>query len=207
MTRAFLTTAFFPPVCYFSVMKNHPQVYIEACESYQKQSYRTRCHIYATGGQEVLQVPVCHDNGMSVPISQVRIDYTSNWIHRHSLAIISAYMSSPFFEYYWDDISAILNSRPELLMDLNTRLLTLIADNLSLGTEILQTETFSKEVAGEDFRFSIHPKTKYLTTETSRIIANQTPYYQVFSAKHGFIPNLSILDLLFHEGPQAAEYL
>lgn len=182
-------------------------VLVEACENYQKQSYRNRCRIYAAGGPEVLQIPVCHEE--SRMIRDIRIDWSREWLHQHKYAITSAYRSSPFFEYYWDDIEAILDSRHEFLFDLNMQLTECLASLMNLHTSfgtttqfIIPSEPGTADCGSLDLRYSIHPK-KAVDDRLFRFRG----YYQVFSAKHGFIPDLSVLDLLFHEGPQASDYL
>lgn len=196
-----LGTAYFPPVEYFHLLASYPAVEVEACESYQKQSWRNRCTIYSAGGIQTLQIPVCHDNIKSGPVSEILIDYSREWLHQHRIAIISAYRSSPFFEYYWDGIDAILKSRPGKLFDLNLALTRHIASEMELRCEIIPTESFVKDAGELDFRSRIHPKSKEGPVFVTK------PYYQIFSQKSGFIGNLSILDLLFHEGPQAADFL
>jgi hypothetical protein len=196
-----LGTAYFPPVEYFHLLACWPSVKVEACESYQKQSYRNRCLIYAAGGIQTLQIPVCHDNIRSGSVSDILIDWSREWLHQHRIAIISAYRSAPFFEYYWDGIDAILQSRPARLFDLNLTLTRHIASEMGLRCEINPTGNFVRESGPLDFRSRIHPKSK------EGPIFSTKPYYQIFSQKSGFIPNLSILDLLFHEGPQAADFL
>jgi len=196
-----LGTAYFPPVEYFHLLAGHPAVMIEACESYQKQSYRNRCLIYASGGVMALQIPVSHDNIRSGTVSDILIDYSRDWLHQHRIAIISAYSSSPFFEYYWDGIDAILQSKPRKLFDLNLALTRHIVSEMELRCEILTTSAFVKDCGPLDFRNRINPK-----SDESPVFESK-PYYQIFSQKSGFIGNLSILDLLFHEGPQAADFL
>ncbi len=181
-------------------------VLVEACENYQKQSYRNRCRIYAAGGPEVLQIPVCH--GESRLIRDIRIDWSREWLHQHKYAIISAYRSSPFFEYYWDDIESVLDSHHEFLFDLNMQLTERIASLMNLRTRFGVTGGFvapseTLDAADPcDLRYAIHPK-----KSLPEGLFTFKEYYQVFSAKHGFIPDLSVLDLLFHEGPQASDYL
>ena len=200
-TIPLLGTAYFPPVEYFHLLTQYPSVYVEACESYQKQSYRNRCLIYASDGIQALQIPVCHDNIKSAAVRDIRIDYSREWLHQHRIAIISAYRSAPFFEYYWDGIDAILQSRPEKLFDLDLALTRHIVSEMDLRCILTPTDSFVKDAGPLDFRGRIHPKSK------ERPIFEPKPYYQIFSQKSGFIGNLSILDLLFHEGPQAADFL
>ncbi|MCD8208471.1 MAG: WbqC family protein [Bacteroidales bacterium] len=199
--------------------------YIEACENYQKQSYRNRCDFHAASGRQSLSVPVVHEGGtFELPIRDIRIDHSKPWVHQHSRAIVSAYKKAAFFDHYWDGLSAILESRPERLWDLNLAILRFILQQLNLPVELRFTEAFVKpselasssnplsetsEAAVEksdirDLREVIHPK------RPDGILASagkEKPYFQVFAQKHGFIPNLSIMDLLFNEGPASISYL
>ncbi|MBQ3207958.1 MAG: WbqC family protein [Bacteroidales bacterium] len=232
-----LTTAYFPPVSYFAAIAEDMKglvklkggdrksilpsplsssvIYIEACENYQKQSYRNRCHFYAADGLQSLSFPIIHDAGSHKhPISEVRIDYSKPWVIQHQRAIISAYRTSAYFEYYQDELFEILDSRPEKLIDLNTRILKFFIDKTGLMADIRMTDEFrpdgyivssdGMEVKCEDLRESIHPKREDRLLKDLRL---EKPYFQVFAEKHGFIPNLSIMDLLFNEGPDSIMYL
>jgi hypothetical protein len=190
-------------------------IYIEACENYQKQSYRNRCQFYAADGKQSLSFPIIHAEGTHKHlISEVRIDYSTPWVMQHKRAIISAYRTSAYFEYYQDELFAILDSKPEKLIDLNTRLLEFFLEKTGIKAEIRMTQTYSPEAratdcSGEevictDFRESIHPKRPNDILERMKL---KKPYFQVFSEKHGFIPDLSIMDLLFNEGPDSIIYL
>ena len=194
-----------PPAEYFFVLAGSKKATIEYCETFQKQSYRNRCNIYATDGLFTLHVPVCHSQRREAPISETRIDYSRNWVHQHEIALISAYRSSPFFEYYWDDFRDILRSKPELLVDLNTMLTKKLLEEFNIDCELCVSTEYLVKPEGPDFRSTIHPKNK----EDNLLKKNgaEKPYYQVFSARYGFIPNLSAIDLLFNEGPQAYDYL
>ena len=222
-----LTTAYFPPVSYFAAIaedmeglvrtkgedrKSFPSspllpsvIYIEACENYQKQSYRNRCHFYATDGKQSLSFPVIHAEGTHKHlISEMRIDYSTPWVMQHKRAIISAYRTSAYFEYYQDELFAILDSKPERLIDLNTRLLEFFLEKTGIKAEIRMTESYDTAPECEDLREVIHPK------RPERILENlelKKPYFQVFAEKHGFISDLSIMDLLFNEGPDSIIYL
>ena len=214
-----LSTAYFPPIEYFAVIANSGRVEIESGEMYQKQSYRTRCHINGANGLLVLTLPVLRsaakEDGMNshkLPTSQLKIDYSKPWLFQHKRALEAAYMSSPFFEYYMDDIYEILDSGEESLLSMNTRLTHKIAELIGLETPIALTDgefiqPGSEELAGRkisDFRESIHPKRVSDLLERLKI---NKPYWQVFTNKQGFIPNLTILDLLFNEGPNAISFL
>lgn len=195
-----LSTAYFPPVDYFRAIARSGGAVVEAYESFQKQSFRNRCVIYAGDGAQTLQLPVLHSG--SRLIRDIRIDYTKNWLHLHRRAIASAYGPSPFFEYYWDDIDSILGKRHEFLFDLNTELTMAFAGFLHLKTPIVFTSDYEAAPAGVlDLRGAIHPKKESPFGDSFK------EYYQVFNSRFGFLPNLSILDLLFCEGPEAINYL
>ncbi len=203
-----LSTAYLPPVDYFAAIAKYGGAVIEACENYQKQSYRNRCTILTANGKMNLNIPVARggDNFThSVPITQIGIDYQENWPVRHIRAMEAAYMNSPFYEYYIDDISAVLLKKEESLFALNLNLTKLLLDFCGIKAEIRLTEDFVTDYGELDFRNRIHPKSKLpsLLEEWKK----EKPYWQVFAAKQGFVPNLSIVDLLFNEGPNAISYL
>lgn len=222
-----LTTAYFPPISYFAAIAEDMEglvrtkgedrrsipssplspstIYIEACENYQKQSYRNRCHFYAADGKQSLSFPIAHSEGTHKHlISEVLIDYSKPWALQHKRAIISAYRTSAYFEYYQDELFAVLDSKPERLLDLNTRLLEFFLDKIGIKAEIRMTENYSQNTDCEDLREVIHPKRSDNILEKLEL---NKPYFQVFAEKHGFIPNLSIMDLLFNEGPDSIIYL
>ena len=202
--HAVLSTAYCPPVEYFMAAAMTGRVLIETQESYIKQTYRNRCRIYACDGILSLTVPVSM-HGDSRDIRSVRIDYTRPWLQQHVRALVSAYRTSAFFEYYQDDILGILESRPETLFELNSRLTVKMMALLGIRCEISRTAEFRREYPPEylDLRDGIHPKKAVPEIFRDRF----KPYYQVFSDRFGFIPGLSALDLLFNEGPDAISYL
>ena len=204
------TTAFCPPVEYFAAIadgmtlspdKVIPSVVaLEACEHFQKQTYRNRCLIYGSEGPQRIQVPIIHDgHGNGIPIREVRVDYSTPWLVRAERAIDAAYDSSAYFYYYRDDFFAILDRRPEKLWDLNLELLRYFLDKTGIRADIRLTEAYTGES-----HVDIHPKR---SNTILRDLQLEKPYFQVFSPKHGFLPNLSILDLLFNEGPESLLYL
>jgi len=140
-------------------------------------------------------------HGEKTPITDVEIDYTSPWQKIHLKSIQSAYQTSPFYEYYADDFNALYDEMPERLFDLNLRLLQYVLKQIDLKTDIHLTEAFEK-IPGDivDFRRSIQPKARLYKPDESFVPA---PYQQVFQERYGFLPNLSIIDLLFNEGPNA----
>ena len=187
---AVVTTAYFPPVEYF--MAEAGELKVEDSESYVKQSYRNRCRIYACDGVLSLTVPVSAADG-GKGIRDMRIDYSKPWLQQHERALISAYRTSAFFEYYQDELFAILESRPQTLFELNTALTVKLLELLGLRCR----------VSVLDLREAIHPKKTVPEMFRNRF----KPYYQVFYEKFGFIPGLSALDLLFNEGPNALSFL
>lgn len=189
---------------------------VEACGTYQKQSYRNRCHILSASGKCALSFPVVHSRaGEKIPIKEVKVDYSVPWTRQHRRAIESAYGSSAYFEYYRDSLFAILDSRPETLWELNRALLIFFLKSFGIPAEIRDTDSFVRpdgvcpdgvwaglpfagSVGAADLRDAIHPKRP--NDILSRTDAEK-PYFQVFSGKYGFVSNLSALDLLFNEGP------
>ena len=214
-----LTTAYCPPIEYLAAIANECRfnpgmtevepavVYIEACEHYVKQSWRNRCRFYAADGAQTLNFPVRHED-FGKPISQMRIDWKTDWLTRHERAIISAYRTSPYFEYYQDELFAILDSRPELMLDFNTQILKFFLRKTGIPADIRFTSEWEAvTIEGHkvtDLREAIHPKRPNTILKD---LGLERPYWQVFSPKHGFIPGLSIMDLLFNEGPDSICYL
>lgn len=214
-----LTTAYFPPIEYLAAIANECRfnpgmtevepavVYIEACEHYVKQSWRNRCRFYAADGAQTLNFPVRHED-FGKPISQMRIDWKTDWLTRHERAIISAYRTSPYFEYYQDELFAILDSRPELMLDFNTQILKFFLRKTGIPADIRFTSEWEAvTIDGHkvtDLREAIHPKRPNTILKD---LGLERPYWQVFSPKYGFIPGLSIMDLLFNEGPDSICYL
>lgn len=185
-------------------------VYIEACENYQKQSYRNRCRFYAADGVQALSFPVVHEGGTHKHvISDVKVDYSTPWLLQQKRAIVSAYRTSAYFEYYQDELFAIMDSRPERLIDLNMLLLEFFIEKTGLCVDLRMTVEYSPEgVAGgmacDDLREMIHPKRPNTILSD---LALEKPYFQVFAPKYGFKSDLSIMDLLFNEGPDSILYL
>ena len=228
-----LSTAYFPPVSYFAAIAKEmgglsnrydggsslelsPSViYIEACENYQKQSYRNRCRFYGAEGVQTLSFPIVHKGGThKLPISEIEVDYSTPWLQQHQRAIVSAYRTSAYFEYYMDELFAIMDSRPAKLFDLNMKLIRFLIEKTGIAADIRLTQDFSRDgkivtedgnvIECEDLRETIHPKRQDTILQEYGL---DKPYFQVFSPKHGFQSNLSIMDLLFNEGPDSIIYL
>ena len=180
-------------------------VYIEACENFQKQSYRNRCRFYAADGVQALSYPIVHEGGThKLPISEIKIDWSTPWLQQHERAIISAYRTSAYFEYYQDELFAIMESRPDKLFDLNMALIKFFIEKTGLAVDLRLTSEYSRETDMTDLREMIHPKRPDTILKD---LALEKPYFQVFAQKHGFQSGLSIMDLLFNEGPDSILYL
>ena len=191
-----LSTAYFPPVAYFSLLASAKTVHLEACESYRKQTWRNRCRILTTNGPMDLRVPVMHDGGRL--ITDIRVDWSTPWLRQTEYAIDTAYYSSPFFEYYREDLFALLDRQPERLWDLNMSLIDFFCRKIGISPQIVPTRDW-QETLPEDLRDALSPKRPCpLATR---------PYWQVFREKFGFVDGLSVMDLLFNEGPESLGYL
>jgi len=192
---------------------------MEACENYQKQSYRNRCRILTANGVEDLNVPVVHEGGtFSLPIKEIKLEYSTPWVLRTERAIESAYYSSPFFIYYKDELFEILDSHPATLWELNRRLIDFFCRKIGIAPVIHETTIFipplsmprvaaiSEEHVPStvDLREVIHPKRP---NTIMKDLGLEKPYWQVFRDKYGFVPGLSIMDLLFNEGPESICWL
>lgn len=190
-----LSAAYFPTIEYFAILARYSSVYIEAFENYTRQTWRNRCRILTANGPMDLTFPVVHDG--SRLITGIRVDYKTPWLEKTEYAIDSAYYNSPFFEYYRDELFSILDSRPDRLWDLDMGITEFFCRKIGLATELLPTESFAAPVPGdpEDRRYTLSPK------KPSQYSCR--PYWQVFRDKFGFVGNLSVMDLLFNEGPES----
>ncbi len=194
-----LSTACFPPISWFSLLLHH-KVRIENRENYQRQTYRNRCLISSERGILPLTIPVNKPQGHHTPVTEVRIFNGEKWYLKQWRAIQSAYEASPFFIYYRDDIEPFFRGRYSLLSLFNLEIIKKMCELLEITPQISLTTTFEKSPSGAiDLREAFSPKKKPAGTFPQ--------YTQVFSDRHGFIPDLSILDLLFNLGPESRGYL
>lgn len=203
MQNILLELHYLPSIQYFSKFLAHPTVFIEQHENYLKGSYRNRCYIVGANGLQRLSIPLKSGKNERQAIRDVQIAYTENWQTQHWTSIRSAYGRAPYFEYFADEIQPFFQKKPTFLYDFNWHLLMLLVDILQLDVDIQQTKQYEKQTTAEiiDFRNGIFPK-KHRQKEDKRFLP--MPYAQVFEERHGFLPNLSILDLLFCTGPQAS---
>jgi len=197
-----LSTAYLAPVDYYFQMNNHPQVMIEAYCHYVKQTYRNRCVIASANGRQTLSIPTVKPDSLKCLTKDIRIAEHGNWRHLHWNAIVSAYNSTPFFEFYEDDFRPFYEKPAGFLFDFNEKLRELICSLLDISPIVSCSTKYVVFPPPDvlDLREVIHPKKESFTQ-------NLRPYYQVFEAKQDFQANLSIIDLLFNLGPEAALWL
>ena len=203
MTTAILSAAYFGPVQWYQKLNCYDRCLIECHDHYIKQTYRNRCTIATTQGVQTLSVPIERYDGLKCAMRDIRVSDHGNWRHLHWNALMSAYGESPFFEYYADDIRPFFEKRWEFLFDFNMEITFKMCELIDIRPTISTTDTYVADTAGmHDFRDAIRPKHPLPDEQFV-----PTPYYQVYRQKHGFLPNLSVLDLLFNEGNEAVFYL
>lgn len=200
-TGILLSSAYFGPIEYFAHLVNAHEIYIEKEEHYFKQTYRNRCKIYTANGMQALTIPVIKVNGNHTKMRDVQISNAEKWQLLHWRTITAAYNHSPYFLYYKDEIEPFYFNQYKYLFDFNNQQLNTILKILDIDVEINYTDSYSKKTETRmlDLRNKLNPKKESST--------HFNPYTQVFTEKFGFIPNLSILDLIFNEGPQSLSYL
>jgi len=202
ISTVLLSTAYLAPVEYYVQMCRHPQATIEVHCNYIKQTYRNRCVIASANGCQTLSIPIVKPDSLKCPTKDIRIAEHGNWRHLHWNAIVSAYNSTPFFEYYEDDFRPFYEKPAGFLFDFNEELRELVCSLLDISPAVSYSTKyiFSPSADVLDLRETIHPKKESL-------MQNFRPYYQVFEAKQDFQANLSIIDLLFNMGPEATLWL
>jgi hypothetical protein len=196
-----LPMLYLPPVQYFIALNKYkPGILIEREENFPKQTYRNRASIYSPDGMLTLTVPVIKGSKNHTKLKDVKISYDFKWQRLHWMGLQACYRSSAYFEYYEDDFAGFYENKETFLFDYNEQLLHLLIKLTKIKTPITYTETYEAEYPTlTDLRFSISPK--------KEIDFEQKPYFQVFEEKQGFMKNLSIVDLLFNQGPQSINYL
>ncbi len=204
--KAILSSTYFGPVQWYQKLNRYDECLIERHESFIKQTYRNRMVIATTNGPLALTIPTTH--GDSMAMKDIRISDHANWRHVHWNALLSAYGESPFFPYYQDDIRPFYEKKYEFLFDFNMETMEKMVELLDIRPKVsvtdeyvsIQHSTFNTPIS--DFREAIRPKHPLPDPEFT-----PARYYQVYEQKHGFLPNMSILDLLFNEGNEAIFHL
>lgn len=191
---------YFSPISQYKEIVKVDEITFEMEDNFQKQSYRNRCYIYNTNGKQLLNIPVSHPFSIErKKTKNTLVDNSENWQDHHFKSLKTAYRSSPFFEFYVDDLVPIFEKKYKYLQDLNIDTFLFIKDAVQLETNYKKTKDYNLVDKNLDFRNLADVK------NTSEIPFKK--YIQIFDDKHGFLPNLSILDLLFMEGPNIFSFL
>ena len=198
--KILISTAYLPPVEYFSLIQDADEVLVEREENYLKQTYRNRCYILSSDGAHPLSVPVYLGSIHKTPVNEIRIDYSKRWQQVHLRAMTASYNSSPYFEFYFENIEKVISKNHDFLLDMNMELTESVLEILKMKKTISFTTNF-KSIGdmANDFRYKITPK------EESHFAVKE--YFQVFNKDEGFVPDLSIIDLVFNMGPDAIDYI
>ncbi len=200
MNTVLLSSAYLPPVSFFTAINSGGDVLIEQYDNYCKQTYRNRCLIATAGGVQTLTVPIVKSTSPKQLMKDVRISDHGEWRHQHWNALESAYMNSPFFMYYQDDFRPFYEKKYEFLIDFNTELTLLIMTLAGMDKPVKLTESYGKNGQNlTDLRQMVNPGTA--EPQDCR------QYWQVFKEKYGFLANLSAVDLLFNMGPEFPLFL
>ena len=196
---ALFVPTYFSPVNQYISIANSNSITFEVEENYQKQSYRNRCYIFGANGKQLLNIPISHTNKTSgkLKMKDVLIE-NSNWQRQHYKSLTTAYNHSPFFEFYKDDIQFIFTKKYKYLLDINIDSFQFINDALDLSKKYSISKIYNENPIN-DFR--------YLAAVKNKDQIKYIPYLQMFDGENGFLKNLSILDLLFMEGPNSINYL
>jgi len=213
MTTALLQTTYFGPIQWYQKLYRYDHCLIEQYDSFQKQTYRNRCVIATANGVQALTVPVEHQANSQEPkangqfVKDLRISDHNQWRRVHWNALQSAYSESPFFEYYADDLHLFFEQKYEYLLDFNEAIRQKVCELIDIHPQVTYTTDYTSSVSHQssaitDFRDVINAKHPQADAEFTA-----KEYWQVFQHKHGFLPNLSILDLLFNLGPESIFYL
>ena len=190
---------YFPNIAHFVAIVKADKLTFEYDDNFLKQTYRNRTYIYTANGKLLLNIPVIHTQKNRQKYKDVKISQETNWQDHHWKSLLSAYSTSPFFEYYKDELVYLFKTKTNYILDFNLNCFEAICDCLQLDLDYSKTDEYQKIIEdAEDFRYLVNAKSEEPEFE---------PYSQVFDDKHGFINNLSILDLLFNEGPNALSYL
>jgi WbqC-like protein family len=197
--KTLLYPTYFPSISNYVAMVQSDGVAFETEDNFQKQTNRNRCYIYSPNGIQLLNIPVKHSVEQSQKTKEVRIENNFDWQKQHFKSLEAAYRTSPFFEFFEDIIQPIFSKKHTFLMDLNFETMEIVSKCLGTKFEFEKTIEYFHEVSDlKDFRSLANGKKDLSTFEN---------YTQVFDDKHGFLNNLSVLDLIFNEGRYALDYL
>ena len=195
LNNPILPTAYLAPIEYYAILLKYTDCSIEHYENFIKQTIRNRCNIYGSNGKLLLTIPKKRKQSNKTIIKDLKISYAEDWQKKHWDSITSSYNSSPFFEYYRDDLKKLYQFKEIYLINFNRKIQNTILQLLEKNCTIKKTAKYKKDGAFSDLRDYTFEKCTLLS------------YQQVFIDKHGFIPHLSILDLIFNLGPESTQYL
>ena len=205
-----LPCCYLAPVSHYSAYYRADEVRLEVNDHFTKQTLRNRCLIDSPSGALPLTIPVCKTEGKTL-MRDVRISDHGNWRHRHWVALESSYRQSPFFEYYADDFAPFYEKKWEFLADFNEELMALVASLLDIGKPVTRTTTYegarSKGQGAGEYRRAVQSSCPLPLAPCPSTQDGSREYYQVFASRHGFLPDLSIVDLLFNQGPEGVLWL
>lgn len=197
--NSLILPTYFPSISHFAVIAQSDTITFEMEDNFQKQTNRNRTYIYSPNGIQLLNIPVKHSKEAHAKTKDILIENDFDWQKQHFKSLEAAYRSSPFFEYFEDDIIPIFEKKHTFLMDLNFEVLEIITKCMRMKFEFEKTTEYFRETSDfADLRYLANGK---------KDINSFEKYTQVFDDKHGFINNLSILDLLFNEGKFTLDYL
>lgn len=199
MDNILLHPTYFPSISHFVAMLQAETITFEVEDNFQKQTNRNRMYIASANGIQMLNIPVKHSKDIRQHYKDIRIEQAFGWQKQHLKSLESAYRSSPYFEYFEDDIHPLFEGKHEFMMDLNFKIHEVLVDCLGIQLPYSTTKEFvTNNSQLSDLRHLVNGK---------KDIQHFTPYIQVFGEKYDFTSNLSILDLLFNEGRKAVDYL
>ena len=196
-----LHPSYFPSISHFAAIAQSDSITFEMEDNFQKQTNRNRTYIYSPNGIQLLNIPIKHSNLSHQKTKDIKIEQEFDWQKQHFKSLEAAYRSSPFFEYFEDDLLPIFQKKHTFLMDLNLEAFDIVCKCLRMKLQFNTTTEYFHEIENPevvDFRYLVNGKKDHSVFE---------PYTQVFDDKHGFLNNLSVLDLLFNEGKFAMDYL
>jgi len=200
VSKILIHPSYFPSIAQMVAVAQARVIVLEVHDNYQKQTYRNRTYIAHNNGELLLNIPVKHTkNGIRQKMKDVQVENDFPWPAHHWKSIQTAYRTSPFFEYYEDELEPLFKKPVSSLLDFNLCIFELLCDLIGLQIEVAKTETYNQKPEHKDFRYLIEVK--------NRKDFLLEPYTQVLQELHGFLPNLSVLDLLFNEGPNSLNYL
>ena len=198
--KLILSSHYFPCIAYFVYLAKYGGCTIDLGEHYQKQSYRNRCRIYSAQGALDLSIPLITSS--KTALKNVHIEMKNKWKTKHWRALCAAYNSSPFFDYYSIELKEVFFIEEKNLSIFNSQILKHLCGEIGIKIKVNTSNIYINPLENHlDLRGSLHPK------KNLKQISTYHRYPQTFESIQGFLPNLSILDLLFNEGPESITYL